>query len=118
MLWWCDYGADRGEHAGLGRGVLAHARAAATLHDWLAATVTDDVIVLVPVKRVGLLRRFVPRRGPPVEVLHRADVILEIGATERAFGARITPVRFVRRDGSARLVEFRADPSPWRALAR
>jgi len=118
MLWWVDWGADRGEHAGLGRGVIAHARAAATLHDWLVAAVTDDAIVLVPVKRVGLLRRFARRRGPRVEVLRRGHVIVEIGDTERAFGARITPVRFVRRDGSARLVEFRAVPSPWRALGR
>jgi len=119
MLRWCDYGADRGAHAGLGRGVIAHARAGATLHDWLVAVVSDDAIMLVPVKRVGLCgRRFARRAGLAVEVLWHRDVIIEIGATERAFGARITPVRFVRGDGSARLVEFRADPSPWRALAR
>jgi len=119
MLRWCDYGADRGEHAGLGRGVIAHARSGATLHDWLVAAVTDTAIVLVPVKRVGLLgRRFARRAGLAVEVLPHQEVIIEIGATEHAFGARITPVRFVRRDGTARLVEFRADPSPWPALAR
>jgi len=119
MLLWCDYGAERGAHAGLGRGVIAHALSGATLHDWLVAAVTDDAVVLVPVVRVGLLgRRFARRAGVGVEVLRRGRVILEIGATERAFGARVTPVRFVRGDGSARLVEFRADPSPWRALAR
>jgi hypothetical protein len=113
LLVFCDYGAIRGEDAGLGRiRLLEHATR--DPRDQVAVGITTRTVLLVPVQRCGLLRTRLQRVGR-VELLPRTEVIVERGAVDEL--GRI-PIRFVRRDGSACLVELVDDPAGWAALPR
>jgi len=114
-----DWGAMLGESAGLGRsGVVAAGRG--TRECFVVVGVTTRTIAIVPViPRRGLCAMIARARLVPrlecAELLPRRDVIVEHGRVERRTDRIALPVRFVRRDGSARLVELYDDPLGWLA---
>lgn len=107
-----DWGMIRGDDAGLGR-VGLFARTTRSVRDHLLVGITARLVILLRVDVTGVVcRRFVPRAEP--ELLRRDEVIVERGATD----GRSVPVRFVRRDGSACLVELYGAPAAWASLFR
>lgn len=114
----CDYGAIRGENAGLGSSQL-YAHVTRKPRDHVAIGITSRSVVFVPIRLVGVFRtKLDPRRDEPLEILPRTDVIVELGTVDELGGRRAVPVRFVRRDGSARLVELYDDSDQWSSLSR
>ena len=116
-----DVGVVRGETAGLGRTGL-FAQLLAMARELVVVGITVRTIAIVPVVAVrgplarGCRRRLV-RRGGSEELLPRDAVIVERGDLDRRAGHLVVPVRFVRHDGSALLVEMHGDPRAWTCLA-
>ena len=116
-----DYGVLRGCDAGLGRTQL-YARARARSRELIVVGVTVNRLVLVPVYPVrGLRARLCCQRLMPhlaaSEQLARSEVIVERGKLERRGDGLVLPVRFVRRDGTASLIEMHGDPVAWQRLS-
>ena len=112
----CDYGAVRGETAGLGAAELFER--ARHPRDHVVIGLTERSVVVVPV--LGALRPLRRCSDRAVEILARDGVIIEVaaGAADQLGGVRAVPVRFVRRDGSACLLELHGDPAHWFSLSR
>jgi hypothetical protein len=112
----CDFGAIRGEDAGLGR-VQLLAQAVRDPSEHVVVGMTPRSVVLVPVSvQRGLFRDRLRPLG--VEILARSEVIMEVGPVDTRGSRRFVPVRFVRRDGSACLVELYGTPEAWALLPR
>lgn len=116
-----DWGAIRGETIGLGR-VQLSAQLLGVPSEFLVVGITTRTVILVPVSlRRTVAARVWHRRLQPrleaAELLPRVEVIVERAAPEWRGGVVAVAVRFVRRDGSACLVELYDDPVGWAALA-